>query len=88
MRNKQVVFLSTERAWKRWVNTVVGPSYVATPTQYPCWAYARVQDYGYEDGDQEYLYREDLIKMLTKIDDTYARTARRREELVRRQRLG
>jgi hypothetical protein len=84
MHNKHVVFLPSERAWKRWIKTVDGATYkdynksetrpsliisVAAPTEYPCWAYARMQSYGDEEEAPEYLYREDLIAMLDKIEN-------------------
>jgi hypothetical protein len=44
---------------------------VPRPDEYPCWACARLQSYGYEEQAPEYLYRVNLEAMIARIDTHY-----------------
>lgn len=60
--------LKSRRGWLRFMREDVGVhgsqlTGYAEPASYPCYGYAVVQSYAYEEQRPLYLYPDDLIKM-------------------------
>lgn len=64
-----MIYLKNERAWTRWArkNDRYQQTKFTPPTEYPCFAYAVVESYGYEEDQAQYLYRKDVERMATRF---------------------
>ena len=66
--------LKTRVGWRRWMLAHVAGTYASTldqyeePKEYPCYAYAVVQSFGYEEEQPRYLYRADLPKLAKALE--------------------
>lgn len=63
--------LKNERAWKRWAkefNSGQSQAPCAPPIEYPCFAYAVVCSFGYEEEQEMYLYPQDVARMSAAIE--------------------
>lgn len=60
--------LKNRRAWLKWKREEIGSQDdVQEPTSFPCYAYATVRSYGYEEQNEHYLYPADITEMNDKI---------------------
>lgn len=58
--------LKNKRAWLKWEKTVSnggGAVHHEEPTEYPCFAYATVGSFAYEEESVNYLYQDDIQRM-------------------------
>ncbi|HKO43363.1 MAG TPA: hypothetical protein VJU84_08735 [Pyrinomonadaceae bacterium] len=65
--------LKSRLAWKRWVRAegmAEQDSQPDEPSQYPCFAYAIVLSYGYEEQQPVYIYRSELNRMCEQMKKT------------------
>jgi hypothetical protein len=65
-----MVFLKNKRAWTKWIvnqgmdNQDPEPR---KPKKFPCFAYATVQSFGFEELKENYLYLDDVNNMLVML---------------------
>lgn len=59
-----MTFIKNRRAWLKWKREDLGGQEgVIEPKEYPCFAYATVRSFGYEEYAENYLYPADVEKM-------------------------
>lgn len=70
--------IKSRLAWRRWLLASVAGVYRSDldsykePTSYPCYAYAVVQSFGYEEEQPMYLYQVDVAKMVRMLEACHA----------------
>lgn len=65
-----MTLLKSRRAYDKWakgVNSGQPQSPIQPPAEFPCYAYLTVASFGYEEERAEYLYSDDLQKMLPNL---------------------
>lgn len=60
-------FLSNKRDWRKWSKDVHTGGAVEAPLRFPCYAYLTVGSWNYEEDAVNYLYLDDLLKMLDNL---------------------
>ncbi len=58
-------FIKNERAFRKFKKKYEW-SFVSDPLKFPCFAYFTVVSYGMEEDEANYLYVDDLVRMLSK----------------------
>lgn len=61
-------YLKNKRSWSLWkTKEYLSDDEAELPEKFPCFAYLGVGSFAYEEYNAFYLYREDVDKMLLKI---------------------
>jgi hypothetical protein len=63
-----MTFLKNRRAWSKWKKeTFACQEGIKEPLEYPCYGYATLLSFGYEELQENYLHYNDLYRMINQL---------------------